>query len=115
MYAKIINNVLEYMKTDGINSEGCLYVIDSENEEYAVNNGFKKIVYTECPIDDKNYIQNIINEDSTIIYIGYIETSKPIIPIDTTPQSINDLNSDMTDTMGTVDALLTTFIPMMLV
>lgn len=112
MYGKIVDSKIEHMPTNGTNESGCQYVIDSENVLWASDNGYKKLIYDDYPDDGKNYNSYIKSEDSLNIYLGWQEIS---VQIDPTTKSINDLNSDMTDTMGTVDALLTTFIPMMLV
>lgn len=68
MFAKIVDNQLIEMQSSGIDDNGCQYVVDTEHAfEYARDNGYKEVIVTECPSDDKEYIQEYIEVDDNII------------------------------------------------
>ena len=68
MFAKIINNLLIEMQSSGIDDNGCQYVVDIDKAyEYARDNGYKEVIVTDCPSDDREYVQEYIEVDDNII------------------------------------------------
>jgi len=107
-YGKLENGILINMPTTGVDENGCLFVIDKSNHDYAYSHGYKGIIYIDRPEDGKNYEQFVECEKDDFIYIGWKEIPFVI-------DEITRVSNELSDTMETVNSLLTDFIPMMLV
>lgn len=70
MYFKMIEGRLTAMPLNGVDENGCLFVISHDCKEYADNNGYKMLITAPCPEDDNEY-EIKYTEDDINIYQEY--------------------------------------------